>query len=176
MKYIVSSNIIILSIILIYIFKDKRTDNYVGIKKLSNLTFESEIGRENISKDSTCSTVIIWFNPECEHCRYQLDVINNHISRFPTIRFLFITDEKDFFVKKYHILWPDLVESSHTLFGIIDRTRFIEEFGSVITPSLLFFDQRGILKEKLLGEVKIEKIVQLINKHPVPEQKMSGLN
>jgi hypothetical protein len=72
--------------------------------------------------------------------------------------------------------WPYLVQSPNALFGIIDRSRFISEFGPVINPSLLFFNHRGILKEKLLGEVKFEKIVQMINKHPVPEQQMSGSN
>jgi hypothetical protein len=134
------------------------------------------MGQENISFDTHHSTVIVWFHPECDHCRYQLDVINNNIRRLRTARFLFITAEKDFFRKKFNFAWPDLVESPYVLFGIIDKSKFIDEFGPVITPSLLFFNRSGELKEKLYGEVKVDKIIQLINKHPVPEQMMSGSN
>ena len=120
--------------------------------------------------------MIIWFHPECEHCRYQLHVINSNINLFRDVRFLFITDEKNFFVKKYKNEWPALVKSSNTFFGIIEKSRFTDEYGPVITPSLLFFNKNGLLKEKILGEVKIEKILQLLDKHPVPEQMMSGSN
>jgi len=134
------------------------------------------MGQEAISFDSTLNTVLIWFHPECEHCRYQLNTINNHIERLPTTRLIFLTDERTFFSNNYRFHWPNLINSSHVLFGIIDRSRFIDEFGPVLIPSLLFFNREGILKEKLLGEVKIAKIVKLIQKYTVPEQMMSGSN
>jgi hypothetical protein len=176
MKYTVFLIILIITIFLIYAFQAEKADRYIGTIYLSDLNFEGEMGQEIISSDSTRTTVIVWFHPECEHCRYQLDEINDNIRRLQAARFLFITDERAFFAKKFNIAWPDLVQSSHAIFGIIDRSKFIDEFGPVITPSLLFFNHRGILKEKLLGEVKFEKIVQMINKHPVPEQMMSGSN
>jgi hypothetical protein len=173
MKYVV---FLIISIFLIYAFQAEKANRYIGTVNLSDQNFEGEMGQEKIYPDSTRTTVIVWFHPECEHCRYQLDVINNNIRCLLTTRFLFITDERAFFAKKFSIAWPDLVQSSHAIFGIIDKSKFINEFGPVITPSLLFFNHRGILKEKLLGEVKFEKIVQILNKHPVPEQMMSGSN
>ena len=176
MKYMGFFIIIIILIFLIYAFQALKTDRYTDIKRLSNLNFEGEMGQEKIYPDSTRTTVIVWFHSECKHCRYQLNVFNTNISRLQAARFLFITGEKDFFKKKFSNAWPDLVQSSHVIFGIIDRAKFVGEFGPVITPSLLFFNHSGILKEKLLGEVKFEKIVKLINKHPVPEQKMSGSN
>jgi hypothetical protein len=166
----------ILVLFLIYTFQAENTKRNRDTVRLSNLNFEGKMGNENFNADSTRTTVIVWFHPECEYCRYQLNVINSNIGRFPSARFLFITGEREFFKKKFSMEWPYLVQSPNALFGIIDRSRFISEFGPVINPSLLFFNHRGILKEKLLGEVKFEKIVQMINKHPVPEQQMSGSN
>jgi hypothetical protein len=175
MKYLFSLITAAITILLIYAFQSKKVDIFYN-KKVLNITFEGKMGQEHISFDRYHSTVIVWFHPECEHCRYQLDVISRNIHRLQKVRFLFITGEKDFFQKKLSLAWPDLVKSSHALFGIIDNSRFIDEFGPVITPSLLFFNHSGELKEKLLGEVKVDKIIQLIDKHPVPEQMMSGSN
>jgi len=175
MKYLLSLIIITITVLLIYAFQSKDEDTFYN-KKLSKIAFEGKMGQEYISIDRYHSTVIVWFHPECGHCRYQLDVINSNIHRLQDVRFLFITAEKDFFRKHFSIEWPDLVESSHALFGVIDKSKFIKEFGPVFTPSLLFFNYSGELKEKLYGEVKVDKIIQLINEHPLPERMMSGSN
>jgi hypothetical protein len=153
-----------------------KNEVFVDKKRFSKITIEGEMGKEIIYHDSTRVTLIIWFHPKCEHCRYQLHVINSNINAFRDVRLLFITDEKTFFLKKYTTEWPVLVKSSHTVFGIIDKSRFIDEYGPVITPTLLLFNKNGLLKEKLLGEVKIEKILQLLNKHSIPEHLISGSN
>jgi hypothetical protein len=86
-----------------YAFQAKKEETFHDIK-LSNLTLEGKMGQENISFDTHHSTVIVWFHPECDHCRYQLDVINNNIRRLRTARFLFITAEKDFSEKSLTLL------------------------------------------------------------------------
>ena len=176
MRYIVVIIVFFMGLLLFYAFQTGKTYSYINNTRFSELKIEGNMGQEIISHDSTCSTVIVWFHPKCENCRYQLGIINDNLEKIQSVRFLFITDDRSFFSNNYRIKWPDLVESSQVLFGIIEKSRFTNEFGPVIKPSLLFFDHQGILKERLLGEVKIEKIVQLINKHPVPEQMMSGSN
>jgi len=165
-----------LVIILFFTIQVKKADTKYGLKKLSNIIMEGKMGQEHIPSDTTRPTVMIWFHPECRNCKYQLDVINNNIRHLYTARFLFITPEKNFFRKKISKTWPELAKSSNTLFGIIDKSRFIKEFGPVATPSLLLFNHTGILKEKIYGEVKLEKILDLIKNISVPEQTMSGSN
>jgi hypothetical protein len=176
MKFIVIIVLIVISLSLFYYLQLEKTTRYPVGKRMLNLTIEGKMGQETISFNSTLNTILIWFYPECEHCLYQLNTINNHLERLPATRIIFLTGERTFFSNNYRIHWPNLIKSSHVLFGIVDKSRFIDEFGPVITPSLLFFNHEGILKEKLLGEVKIAKIVKLIQKYTVPEQMMSGSN
>jgi hypothetical protein len=176
MKYLLIIVVMAIFVLLYYSFQMEKSERYQREPKISNLTIESSMGQETITLDCTTNTVLIWFHPECENCRYQLNTINSHIEQLPATRFIFITDERTFFTNNDIIHWPNLINSSQVLFGIIDRSKFISEFGPVINPSLLFFNHEGLLKEKLLGEVKIAKIVNMINKHTVPEQKISGPN
>ncbi len=176
MKYLVALIFVAIVIFLVYVFHAKKEDVFKENYILSKVRYEGIMGKDSIISNPTRHTVIIWFHPECEHCRYQLDVLNTNIRQLGDARFFFITDERDYFRKNFSIAWPDLVQSPHVSFGIIEKSRFINEFGPVVTPSLLFFNYGGVLKEKLYGEVKVEKILQLIKKHPVPEQTMSGHN
>lgn len=176
MKYLVVLIFVAVVIFLVYVFHAKKEDAFKDNYILSEVRYEGIMGKDSIINDPTRPTVIVWFHPECEHCRYQLDVLNKNIRQLGDARFFFITAERDYFHKNFSIAWPDLVQSQHVLFGIIDKSRFINEFGPVVTPSLLLFNHGGVLKEKLYGEVKVEKILQLIKKHPVPEQTMSGPN
>jgi hypothetical protein len=75
------------------------------------------MGKDSIINDPTRPTVIVWFHPECEHCRYQLDVLNKNIRQLGDARFFFITAERDYFHKNFSIAWPDLVQSPHVSFG-----------------------------------------------------------
>jgi len=168
--------LIFIGISLVYMFQVKKEHSLINKRKLDNLEYEGKMGQESLSNDPARPTVIIWFHPECENCRYQLDSINGSIKKLTGARFFFITADTNFFKNKFSIIWPELIQSPYVFFGIIDKSKFIDEFGPVVTPSLLLFNRGGILKEKLYGEVKIEKIIQLINKHPVPEQTMSGSN
>ena len=176
MKYLVVLIFVAIVIFLVYVFHAKKEDVFKDNYVLSEVRYEGIMGKDSIINDPTRPTVIVWFHPECEHCRYQLDVLNKNIRQLGDARFFFITAERDYFQKNFSIAWPDLVQSPHVSFGIIEKSRFINEFGPVVTPSLLLFNHGGILKEKLYGEVKVEKILQLIKKHPVPEQTMSGHN
>jgi len=176
MKYIFVLIIIVISIILLYAFQAIKIETFRDSKIILNLSIEGKMGEERVSNDPARPTIIIWFHPECENCRYQLNIINGNIERLSEARFFFITADTNFFKNNFSTIWPDLIESSYVSFGIIDKSKFIDEFGPVVTPSLLLFNRRGILKEKLYGEVNVEKIIHLINNISVPEQTISGTN
>jgi hypothetical protein len=174
MKSLFVVSIIALTLFIVYTFQAKKDDTYFGTTTLSNLRIESKMGQERLDIDPVRPTIIIWFHPDCENCRYQLNTINGNIEKFSEVRFFLITADTNFFKNNYGTKWPDLAQSSYVYFGIIDKSKFINEFGPVVAPSLLLFNRRGILKEKLYGEVKVEKIIHLINNITVPEQTMSG--
>ena len=160
---------IVIGIYLVVVFQAKKETPLINKKKLVNLYYEGNMRRDNLSIDSIRPTVIIWFHPECENCRYQLDIINGSIKRFAEARFFFITADTNFFKNKFDIIWPELIRSTNVSFGIINKSKFVNEFGPVVTPSLLLFNRGGILKKKLYGEVKVEKILHLIKNITIPE-------
>lgn len=176
MKIFIAMILVAITFFLFYAFQAKKQEAFSNDITLSNLIIEGKMGQERLSSDSTRPTIIIWFHPDCENCRYQLNIINGSIEKLTKARFFLITADTNFFKNNYSAKWQDLLQSSYVTFGIINKFKFINEFGPVVTPSFLLFNQKGILKEKLYGEVKVEKIIHLINMISVPEQTMSGAN
>jgi peroxiredoxin len=140
------------------------------------LTFEGEMGKEYIENDAKKSTIIVWFHPDCEHCLYQLTLINDHIHLLEKVKFFFLTAEKKFPAVHHLGLWPRLTAAENVRFGILEEERFMTSFGQVVTPTMFVFNRQGKLEEKLFGEVKIEKIKRLIDDPIVQEHEKSGLN
>jgi peroxiredoxin len=146
--------------------------------KMPDLIFEGKMGKELLVHDSTMTTIIIWFHPDCEHCLYQLTRINAHIDELSNTKFFFLTADKHFPSTRHLGLWPNLTSAGHVRFGILDKERFMALFGKVITPTTFIFDRRGRLIEKIFGEVKIRKIQYILDSINVPEhgKKHSGVN
>jgi len=72
--------------------------------------------------------------------------------------------------------WPNLVNSSKVLWGIVDKKQFRETFGGKGFPTTFIFDNQGVLNSKLFGEPKLDKIVSELKKNPGgPEHRVSGL-
>lgn len=176
MKYSIVLIAIVITILLLYAFHAKKKALFHDGITFSNLIIETKIGRQRFLPDSTRPMIIIWFQPECEKCQYQLTMLNKNMGILEEIRFFFISPDTNLFKNKYTSIWPNLTQSKSVSFGIIDKSRFVAEFGPVVTPSLLFFNEVGALKEILYGEAKLEKILHLIHKNSIAKETKSGSN
>lgn len=105
--------------------------------------------------------IIIYFSPTCGHCQYQLKVFNRHIKQFKNMTIYFLTTAKNFFDKKLNTNWNNLNSSTNVIFGIINKDTFKKNFGYTITPSFFFFSDKGKLKEKIKGELKLTMILKI---------------
>ena len=169
--------LLLMSVMIVILLLDtKKTDNFPIGSALPNLTFEGLMGKDSIQGDSLQATVIIWFHLRCEHCQYQLNVIDKNIQRFGNVRLFLLSGDREYFKKNHRISWPNLGRAGNVFFGIIDKTKFTNEFGPMVTPSLLIFNRHGELKKKIQGEVRLEMILKIIDSVQVPKHILSGHN
>jgi peroxiredoxin len=136
--------------------------------KIPELIFEGKMGKENLTNDDDKTTVIIWFHPDCEHCLYQLTQINAFIDLLSNTKFFFLTAERKFPSTRHLGLWPNLTTAEHVRFGVLEKERFMASFGKVTTPTTFIFNKRGILVEKIFGEVKFQKIRRVLESIKTP--------
>jgi hypothetical protein len=159
-----------------FVFLTQNTEKFTEGSAMPVITYNGNVGKKVIEKDSTQTTVIIWFHPDCEHCLYQLDIINKNFLSFHDAEFFFFTDDEIFPEARHLGRWPNLTSADNVRFGIIERFTFENYFGSVMMPSFYIFNKKGKLTKKIFGEIKIQKLLELINMKTVPEQNKAVLN
>lgn len=120
--------------------------------------------------------IIVYFSSKCNHCQYQLQLFEEHTSKFNKLDVYFFTSEEQFFEDSSAANWRNLNSNKNIIFGIVNKKNFEEQFGSLSKPSLFFFTSKGILKEKILGEVKMDKILKTIKSLMSGQAQNSGKN
>ncbi len=137
-----------------------QTLQHVGFESLAGgLVYLDEFDRQK-------PTVIIYFNPGCEHCQYEATEIGHRAEQFGKINTILVTPEPSVekvkaFAQTYHLNEVD------NLFILLDKNRqFIRHFGTTVFPSVFIYGPDQKLLKSYKGEVKIEAIIASLLKEP----------
>ncbi|MDD4227666.1 MAG: redoxin domain-containing protein [Mariniphaga sp.] len=103
--------------------------------------------------------IIIFFHPECDHCRYEAKEIGLNADAFQNCQMLMITFDDSIkrienFCMNYH-LW----EISNFEVLLDPGNHFDESFGKTAVPSIFVYSPDRKLKKKFIGETKPEALI-----------------
>ena len=140
--------------------KVNQTDNYTTFDVSAILKFE------RLSKtaffDYNKSSLVIYFNPDCEHCQYEARAIRDSLHRFAQTNIILISDEPaarlESFGEKYDLLNRPNV---HILYDA--NGDFKQLFGTNSVPSIFIYNQERELVKHFKGETKIEAILKYMD-------------
>lgn len=135
------------------------------VKTLQHYSFESlNGGKIYVDEfDNRKPTVIIYFNPECEHCQYEASEIGKQAGQFAKANMILITPDDsakrvEAFAAKYH-LWE--VDNMTIL---LDREKqFKNRFGTAVFPSTFIYGSDKKLVKMFRGETRMDAIMKIIN-------------
>lgn len=132
---------------------------------LPPLQFSGCSGPDTLNSGSGAPVLVMLFSLNCSHCLYELDLLEMHFSRLPVCSIWFITMDIGFDVCQDPRSWPTLANSERVWWGKSQKQQTVSLFGEAISPTLFFFNSQGLLHEKILGEVKIDKINNVLLQH-----------
>ncbi|MBA4303471.1 MAG: hypothetical protein C0424_04525 [Sphingobacteriaceae bacterium] len=105
-------------------------------------------------------TVVLYFSPDCEHCRALGKDIGMQLGRLRDIDFVFITrfDEADAvtYAREFK-LW----EQPNVYFGLDMNAAFYSYFGEMFIPSAYVFDAEGQLLQTLHQNAEVQDILDV---------------
>jgi hypothetical protein len=119
-------------------------------------------GVQILAVDSSRFLMIMYFNRKCEHCLYQLDLLEKNIDLFPNQKFIFLTSEVKFLSEGNEKQWSTLSTRQNCTFGIVPGNDFLNAFGTIGTPAIFIFNSQGILLFRFNGEIKLAKLKQVL--------------
>lgn len=130
------------------------------IKRLPKSTNFQWIGKQSPNNDAP--TIMLFFNPDCDHCQYEAKAILEHQSDFVNTNFWWVATVDGLaindFSQKYH-----LDKLSNHYFAKIPAEKLVETFGSVSVPHIFIYDKTGVLQKEFRGETKIEALLKYTN-------------
>lgn len=102
--------------------------------------------------------VICYFHPDCDHCQYMAKEINKHQIMLEHTIFVMVTNSNTTSVNNF-------IDNNHWRFRenikvAVDRVGdFYKTFGTTNVPSFFVYNNHGYLKKKVIGETKIENLL-----------------
>jgi len=124
-----------------------------------SLRLESGDGQAE-KKSGALATLVMLFSTQCPHCLYELDLFEKNLTRLSNIRLFLLTPEKEFKPCEVDPRWMKLALAENVTWARVAESAFGRSFGAAISPSLFFFDNSGILRKKIRGEAKFDKILE----------------
>ncbi|MBD3386444.1 redoxin domain-containing protein [candidate division KSB1 bacterium] len=105
--------------------------------------------------------IVMFFNTACEHCVYQLELLNANIETIAPAKLYLMTPEENYQQHEKFTKWKHLNTSGRVIWGTTRLKTIKQHFGNPATPSFYIF-QDGRLKTKFYGEVKLERLVEML--------------
>lgn len=132
------------------------------VKRLPKSTNFQWVGKQ--TPNNNTPTIILFFNPDCDHCQYEAKAILEHQSDFATTHFWWVATVDALaindFSKKYN-----LVSLSNHYFAKLPAEKVVETFGSVSVPHIFIYDKTAVLQKEFRGETKIEALLKYTNQN-----------
>jgi len=132
------------------------------LSSLPDFNFTRIGSKGNISRSDLRDgkTVVLYFSPDCEHCRALGNDIGKQLGGLRDIDFVFITrfDEADAvtYAREFK-LW----EQPNIHFGLDINAAFYGYFGEMYVPSAYVFDEEGELLQTLYQNTLVKDILDV---------------
>lgn len=99
-------------------------------------------------------TVIVMYQPDCDHCQREAESIQEHMDWFKNYQLYFITTATAVEVKKFAAEYK-LNTYRNVHFGTTTLSDILSTYGPIDTPSLYIYGADGRLVQKFNGESSI---------------------
>ena len=105
--------------------------------------------------------VIVYFSPDCSHCREETRQLTAHMDKFKNVRFLLLTpmpyDDLSYFYKEFKLnLYPNITV------GQDDHLSFYHYFNPQQIPYTAIYDRGKKLNKIIVGFAGLDNILEYI--------------
>jgi hypothetical protein len=106
-------------------------------------------------------TILIFFQPECDHCQRAAQAISQNLGAFRKSELYFITSQPLELAEKFS---KDYLLSGHANvhFSWASLEDVLNNYGPISTPSIYVYSAEHNLIKSLTGELKIEELLKYI--------------
>lgn len=136
-----------------------------NIKTIPKFEYQNINGGIFTTKNLKKGTPIlfIYYNSDCEFCNEEAQMIKQNIDNFATTQLVFVSFEKPDLIKAFATKYKlNTYDNVHFLCDT--QLTFATTFDVKSLPSLVLYDKKQRLIEKIKGQTKVETLLKKMNK------------
>lgn len=109
-------------------------------------------------------TVFVYFNSECVFCQNEARQIQEHLSEFNRVQWVFVSEEDTKTIKKFAESY-NLSDYDHVDFVHDPTSSFVTAFGVSNFPFLAVYNSKGELLQKFKGQTSPKAVLALFSQY-----------
>lgn len=106
-------------------------------------------------------TILVFFQPDCDHCQRESTQIREHINAFDGYNVYFVSDADMPQLSKFAVDY-NLAASSNVHFTHATANDIYNAVGGIQVPAVFVFSDSGRLVKSFIGETPIEQILHYL--------------
>lgn len=118
-------------------------------------------GRQLEARNLNERMLLIFFQPDCDHCQREAQQIRKRIDAFSDYQLYFISSHPIEIIKKFAVDY-NLVNLPNVHFGYATVESVLNNYGAISAPSIYIYGEDGRLVENFDGEVDVEVIIKYL--------------
>jgi thiol-disulfide isomerase/thioredoxin len=142
--------------------KKEALQNLRKVPKLDLLTLDNIRVSELEALTSSKPSIIVFFNSECDHCKFQIQEIEKYNQKLKEVNVLLISSEELTSLQSFASLFDFENIPSFQFLKIYEKDVY-KAFGSLTVPHIFIYDKDNNLKREFKGETGLEAILQHVN-------------
>ena len=118
-------------------------------------------GREFQFVPGSAKKTIIYFSPDCESCIYEVGEISKHQQLFNQFQLYFLSDHSREKIRSF--ISKTNFQNHQQVFLYDSNSLFRAQHKIRLYPTILLGDNKGKIKRRVEGEMKIERLLSILN-------------
>ncbi len=115
-------------------------------------------GRTQFARDLPGRCILIFFNPDCDHCQREAVMIRDNIESFGQFHLYFISSDSVPNISQFATDYG-LAEAHNVHFARTEVEEVVRNFGPIPAPSIYLYSEQRRLFREFKNETPIEQIL-----------------
>lgn len=144
------------ALIAVWSCQKKKEITFPEVNDLPVLTVKKTDGSEVFIRGLAGKVILIFFNPDCDHCQNEAQAIAENKRFFDEYQLYFISSDSVKNIEKFSVDYQ--LQESNYHFAFVEGIKVYNAMGPLTSvPAIFVYNDRKKIKE-FLGETKIEEL------------------
>jgi peroxiredoxin len=113
------------------------------------------------AKELKGKTVLVLFQPDCDHCQHEAEDIEDHLASFRDYTLYFVSSAGPEEIRKFSNTYK-LSGIPNIIFGATTVESILNNFGAIQAPSIYIYSEEGKLVNSFNGQTDVGVILKYL--------------